>query len=350
MTTRRKFVVKSAGLAASVMAGLPTRASAQGKPEIDTLSMGFGIDPPFAPHIVAIQKGWLRDAGFSDIKTQSFNAGNVAGEALVSGDIQLWTPGNLPPISMVHNGIPIVVVGTCSVNWDVEKLVARSDANISKPEDLYNVKIGLLQGSTSSAFMSALAKHYKLDERRLQIVNLPPPEQLASLSSNNIQAFLCWEPWPYRATSGGKAKIVHSGLTSHFSTNEGERAKVSANRSVFVVSQEFARKSPKALRAALAALLKGQRYVADPANGAEVKKMFADYQKQDVNLISAIWSNYVFDPTFNEDYVNDMERTADYLESSGRIKKRIPVLEYTYTAPLAELDKSLVKVQGHWKP
>src|SRR5690349_12281551 len=119
MTTRRNFVATSAGLAAGVAAGLPLRASAQGKPEISTVSMGFGIDPPFAPHIVAIQKGWLREAGFGDVKTQSFNSGNVAGEALVSGDIQLWTPGNLPPISMVHNGIPIVVVGTASVNWDV---------------------------------------------------------------------------------------------------------------------------------------------------------------------------------------------------------------------------------------
>jgi hypothetical protein len=28
----------------------------------------------------------------------------------LAGEIDLWTPGNLPPISMVHNGIPVVVV------------------------------------------------------------------------------------------------------------------------------------------------------------------------------------------------------------------------------------------------
>ena len=31
------------------------------------------------------------------------------------------------------------------------------------------------------------------------------------------------------------------------------------------------------------------------------------------------------------------------------IKNRKNVLDYTYTAPLAELDKSLVKVEGRWK-
>ena len=351
MITRRHIVAGSAALAAGVAAGTPVRAFAQdSKPEISTLSMGFGIDPPFAPHVVAIKKGWFKEAGFIDVKTQTFNSGNLAGEALVSGDIQLWTPGNLPPISMVHNGIPVVVVGTTSVNWNVEKLVARKDANIKAPEDLYNVKIGLFQGSTSSAFLSALAKHYKLDERRLQVVNLPPPEQLASLGSNNVQAFLCWEPWPHRALATGNTQVIHSGLNSYFAANHGERVKVSANRSVLVVSQEFARRSPNALRAALGALLKGERYAADPNNIDEVQRMFAEFQKQDLELVRAIWKNYVYDPTFNDDYVTDMQRTADYLEASGRIKNRRNALDYTYTAPLAELDKSLVKVEGRWKP
>ena len=351
MTTRRNFIAGSAAVAASVTAGVPIRAlAAIGKPEVSTLSMGFGIDPPFAPHVAAIKNGWFRDAGFSAVKTETFNSGDLAGEALVSGDIQLWTPGNLPPISMVHNGIPVVIIGTASVNWDVEKLVARKDANIKAPEDLYKIKIGLFQGSTSSAFLSALAKHYGLDEHRLQVVNLPPPEQLASLLSNNVQAFLCWEPWPYRALATGNATVVHSGLTSHFSTNDGERVKVSSNRSVLVVSQDFARRSPHALRDALKAILRGQRYVANPANTDKAQRMFAEFQKQDLEVVRAIWSNYVYDPVFDEDYVKDMERTADFLEASGRIHNRKHVLDYTYTDPLASLDKSLVKVRGHWKP
>ena len=44
-----------------------------------------------------------------------------------------------------------------------------------------------------------------------------------------------------------------------------------------------------------------------------------------------------------------MERTAAYLEASGRIKKRMNVLDYTYSDPLAGHDRSLVKVEGRWK-
>jgi ABC-type nitrate/sulfonate/bicarbonate transport system substrate-binding protein len=345
MTTRRKFLFGGAALAAWPAIGHPQGT----KLESPTLSLGFGIDPPFAPHVVAIRKGWFREAGFTEVKTRTFQSGNLAGEALVAGEINLWTPGNLPPISMVHNGIPIVVVGTASVNWEVEKLAVRKDAGVNVPEDLYKIKIGLFQGSTSSAFLSQLAKHYGLDERRLQVVNLPPPEQLASIGSNNIQALLCWEPWPFRALKQADAKIVHSGLTSFFDANKGQRVKVSDGRSVLVVSQEFARRSPNTLRAALGAILRAQRYIADPANTDEVQRMFAEFQKQELDLVKAIWGNYVFNPAFDDQYIADMERTAAYLEASGRIKNRRNVLEFSYTEPLAGLDRALVKVEGRWR-
>ena len=344
MITRRDALM---GTAALMTAG-PAFAQAAA-PELAKISLGFGIDPPFAPFIVAMQKGWFKDAGFSDVQTKSFTAGALAGEALMSGDIQLWTPGNLPPISMAHNGAPVVVVGTNCVNWNLEKLTVRRDANVTKPEDLYGIKIGLLQGSTSSAFLYYLAKHYGLDDKKLQVVNLPPPEQLASLLSNAIQGFICWEPWPVRALQSDQAVVVHTGTTSGFAANKGERVKVSDNRSIWVVSQDFARKNPKTLQAIMGVLIKAQRYVADPKNTDEAIKLFSDFQKQDPELNRKIWDNYVFKPDFDEAYVSDMEHTAEFLLATGRIKKHINVLDYTYSAPMAAIDPALVKVPGKWK-
>jgi ABC-type nitrate/sulfonate/bicarbonate transport system substrate-binding protein len=345
MIARRDALV---GTAALMTVG-PARAQAT-KPEITKITLGFGIDPPFAPQIVGMQKGWFREAGFTDVLTKSFTAGALAGEALMSGDLHLWTPGNLPPISMAHNGAPVVVVGTNCVNWNLEKLTVRRDSNITKPEDLYGIKIGLLQGSTSSAFLYYLAKHYGLDEKRLQVVNLPPPEQLASLLSNAVQGLICWEPWPVRAVDSGQAVVIHTGTTSSFAANAGQQVKVSDNRSVWVVSQELARKSPRTVQAMMGVMVRAQRYVADPKNTEEVIKLFSDVQKQDPELNRKIWNNYVFKADFDDAYVADMEHTTDFLDATGRIKKHINVLDYTYSAPLATIDAALVKVPGRWKP
>jgi len=349
---RRRFlrnVVTGAGaaLAGGTFGG---RAFAQARPEVTKLGLAFGLDPVFAPHMVAMQKGWFRDAGFTEVTTKTFSGGAIAGEALVAGDIQLWTPGNLPPISMTHSGVPIVVLGTNALAMSADRLVARKDANVRAPEDLYRIKIGLLQGSTASANLFFLAKHYGLDEKRLQVVNMPPPEQLAGLNSNAVQAMFCWQPWGHNALKTGNTELVHTGLESSFAANRGQAVQISYTRSLFVVSQEFVRKNPVATRRMVEVLLRSQRYVADPKNRNEVIALFVEQSRQDRALAEAIWDQYVFDPTFDDRYVRDMERLTEYLVASGRLKAPRHPLDYTYTDPSAAVDPALVKVAGRFKP
>jgi ABC-type nitrate/sulfonate/bicarbonate transport system substrate-binding protein len=328
---------------------LPRHGRAQGRSEIGKLSMGFGLDPVFAPHIVAMDKGWLKEAGFTDIATPSFTSGATAGEALLSGDIQLWTPGNLPPISMAQSGLPVLVLGTNCIATAADNLVARKDANIRAPEDLYRIKIGLLDGSTASATLAGLAKYYGLDQKRLQVVNMPPPEQFASLKSNAIQALLCWEPWGHNALALGDTMLVHSGVESGFEKNKGAKAHISATRSLLVTSEDFVRRNPNATALLMAALVRGQRYVSDPANRAAVLDRVAAVTKQDRALVEAIWGEYSFDPSFDQAYVDDMRAMADYLVSSGRAKAAKDPLDYTYSAPAAAAGAT-VTVPGRWKP
>jgi ABC-type nitrate/sulfonate/bicarbonate transport system substrate-binding protein len=343
---RRTFL---ATLAATT--GMPAAAFAQGraKPEIQKLTMGFGLDPVFAPHILAMKKGWFTEIGFTEIATKTFTAGALAGEALIAGEIQLWTPGNLPPISMAHTGVPIVVLGTNCVATAAEKLVARTDAKITKPDDLYRIKIGLLAGSTASATLHNLAKHYKLDEKRLQVVNMPPPEQLAALNSNQIQALLCWQPWGNNALKTGNAEMIHSGTVSGFATNKFERVQISATRSLFVASQDFVRKNPVATRLMMGVLLVGQRYILNPSHRREVVRLVAEETKQDEQLVSAIWDEYFFDATIDDRYVADMQSMTNYLVASGRVKSPKHPLDYTFTDPLAAIDRDMIKLNGRWK-
>jgi ABC-type nitrate/sulfonate/bicarbonate transport system substrate-binding protein len=350
---RRKFLatIGAAGAAGTgvTLAALPVTAWAQAKPETTKLVLGFGLDPVFVPHMLGMSKGWFKDAGFTDVTTKTFTGGAAAGEALVADEIHLWTPGNLPPISMAHNGVPIVVLGTNAIATAADQLVVRKDANIKTPEDLYKIKIGLVQGSTASADLYYLAKHYGLDDKKLQVVNMPPPEQLAALNSNNIQGLLCWQPWGYNALKGGNTELLHSGVVSGFPSNKGAKVQVSYTRSLFVASQDFVKKNPVATRRMVEVLLRGQKYMADPKNRDEVITLFCEQSKQDRTLAQAIWNDYTFDPVFDDAYVKDMDQMTAYLLASGRIKSAKSVLDYTYTAPLAAIEPGLVKVPGRFK-
>jgi len=344
---RRTFLATTA--AATATAAMHRAAWAQAKPETTKLVLHFGLDPVFVPHMLGMSKGWFKDAGFTDVTTKTFTGGAAAGEALVADEIHLWTPGNLPPISMAHNGVPIVVLGSNAIATAADRLVARKDANIKSPEDLYRIKIGLVQGSTASADLYYLAKHYNLDDKKLQVVNMPPPEQLAALNANQIQALLCWEPWGYNGLKSGTTELIHSGVVSGFAANKGAKVQISYTRSLFVAGQDFAQKNPVATRKMVEVLTRGQKYAADPKNRDEVITLFAEQSKQDKALAQAIWEEYVFDPVIDDAYVKDMDQMTAYLVASGRIKQAKSALDYTFTAPLAAVDPALVKVQGRVK-
>ncbi len=324
-------------------------AAQTGKPEITTLILGFGIDPVFAPHVVAIKKGWFQEAGFEKIETKTFTAGALAGEALAAGQIHLWTPGNVPPISMRHNGLPIVILGTNALAY-IEKLTVRADAGVERPADLYNIRIGLLQGSTASAVLDNLATHYQLNPTRLQVVNLPPPEQLTSLVNGDIQAFICWNPWPYLALQKTQAKILHTGTVSHFAHDKGTKVQTSHTRSLFVASENFIRQYPNAARAMMKVLLRAQAYVANPAHRPEVIRVLSEYMQQSIEQNEALWDDYTFDPTFDESYVQDMQAYTDFLAKTGRIRDPLDPLSYTYTGYVADFRSEAVKVKGKWQP
>ncbi len=344
---RRHLIAASGGLTAMALSG--RGAQAQARPETPRLALGFGLDPVFAPHIVAMEKGWLREAGFTEVTTRSFAGGALAGEALIANEIHLWTPGNLPPISMAHTGIPIVMLGTNCIATEAEKLVARKDANIRAPEDLYRIRIGLLAGSTASATLSNLAKRYNLEERRLQVVNMPPPEQLAALNGGQIGALLCWQPWGFNALQNTGNELIHNGTHSNFAQNRGQPAQISATRSVFVAGQDYVRRNPNGVRALMAVLVRAQRYVVDPANRAEVVGLVATQTRQDRALVEAIWGEYVFNPAFDAAYVADMQNMTQYLVTSGRVRQARDPLDYTFSDPVAAVDPALVTVPGRWR-
>ncbi len=318
--------------------------------EVTDIALGFGVDAVFAPHIVGINKGWFEEAGFTSVETPTFTAGALAGEALAAGEIHLWTPGNVPPISMRHSGMPIVIVG---VNTDayIEKLAVRADAGVEEPEDLYNIRIALLEGSTASAVLANLAERYDLDVTRMQVVNLQPPEQLTALINNEVQAMLVWNPWTYLAQQeeGLEVVIMSDGTTVNFPWDQGE-FQSSYTLSVWAMSEDFIRQAPNSAHALMNVLLRAQEYVRDPANREEVLTMLAEWNDQPYELLDSLWDDYHFDPTIGETYIRDMQEYTTFLFDAGRIESQIDPLEYTYTGFLAEYNPDYVEIEGKWQP
>jgi ABC-type nitrate/sulfonate/bicarbonate transport system substrate-binding protein len=321
-------------LAAPVFAGGAAEA-----PEQKNITIVFQTNPVFVPVSVALEKKWFAEAGFEKVDILNFTSGNLAGEALISGALSVWLPGNMPVISMRHNGVPIVVVGNLNV-CPAEYLMVRKDAGVTKPEDLYKIKIGLMVGSTASGVIEELARANGLDIKKIQIVNLAPPDAMTALKSKEVQAFLVWPPYPFQVQD--------------IATYMFESKKYSHTRVPIVFGEGYLRKNPNTVKAIMKVLYRSQEFVENQANWKEAKELYAKRAEQPMDLVEKTFLDY-WEPgrdqgSINEQYVKDFDAYAAFQVRNGMIKNLIPVLEYTYTGFLKEIRPQYVKVEGKWKP
>ncbi|NIN00047.1 MAG: ABC transporter substrate-binding protein [candidate division Zixibacteria bacterium] len=308
--------------------------------EVKDLKLHFQPNAIFALHSVAIEKGWFQEAGFKTVEKKSFTAGALAGQALIAGEIHFWTPGNWPVISMRHNGVPVVIVGTLNAA-PAEWLMVRDDAGVEKPEDLYKIKIATLVGSTCSGVIQNMADQYGLDPKKLQITNLAPPEQLTSLLANEVQAIMVWPPFSIKAR-----KVA----TYRFNSLDFSNTLMPV-----VYSEDFIRKNPNAAKAVLNVLLRAQVWVRDPANKNEAISIHAKVSEQPAGVIEEAWDAF-WNPKYphgmvDQRFVDAFKNYTEFQASQGRIKDPKSVLTYLYTDFLEEVKPEFLQgIKGEWKP
>jgi len=327
------------GFTASVLFAAGEKV-AEGELELTEITIQYQPNTLFAVQSVALEKGWFEEAGFTKVNIKNFTSGNLAGEALIAGELSVWVPGNMPVISMRHNGVPIVVTGMLNV-CPAEYLMVRNDAVIRKPEDIYNIRVGLVVGSTAEGVLWNMANYYGLDQKKLNVVNLAPPEQITALRNNEIQAMLVWPPAAYQ---------VRDIATYMFDSKEFSHTNVP-----MVFAESFLKKYPNTAKAIMEVLYRGQDWCADQSNWQEAKQIHAKRSEQPMDLVEQMWLDY-WNPKqpngyLDQDYVDDFRGYTEFQKATGRIREPIQdILEYTYTGILEEIKPAYVKVEGKWKP
>jgi len=322
------FAVAAVVVASSCGGTTANQGNNSGALERTSITIAIGPDPAFAVHAVAIAKGYFKDNGITNVQTKTFSSGVEAGQALIAGNIDLWNPGNLPPITLAASGSPIKVIGTDAIAH-VEFLMAKKNSGINDPKDLYGKKIAVLQGSTQAAFMWNLATHYQLDMSKMKIVNLTPPEALVALRNGSVDAAVFFPPLNFQAATDLGAVLL-AGRTSGFASDKGAQVDFSHTRNLFVIPSKLQSEAPNTVKAMMRALFQAQKYVADPANTDEVQQIYANFSSQPIAAVKDAWPLYVFSPALDSGYIADQKNYTDFLTSIGAFQGAAPsVNSYT---------------------
>ncbi|WP_374537758.1 taurine ABC transporter substrate-binding protein [Chitinimonas taiwanensis] len=168
-----------------------------------TIAYQTGIDPSK----VAQADGLYEKATASKINWRKFESGAEVIAAVASGDVPIGNIGSSPLAAGASRGLPIQTFLVTAVIGDSEALVVRNGAKISKPQDLIGKKVAVPFVSTTHYSLLAALKHWKVDPKQVQIINLRPSEISAAWARGDIDAAYVWEPALGKARASGKVLV-----------------------------------------------------------------------------------------------------------------------------------------------
>lgn len=204
----RRQVLKAAGVGALLLTGgAPARA--QGK--LEPMDIYIGTTPHFGNIIVGAEKGFYQKEGLT-AKITNFASGSVAADAFRTGKGSIIVAGDQPSIRLWTQGFvgisPQAHYNTLSI------IVARN--NIKGAADMKGKKVGVLLGSTSEFFTKLYLSKAGMSTNDVDMVNLRPAEMVTGLARGDIDAFVIWQPFGWRALAAVKDAHILTTAKGYF--------------------------------------------------------------------------------------------------------------------------------------
>jgi ABC-type nitrate/sulfonate/bicarbonate transport system substrate-binding protein len=203
----RRTFLKTASIG-SVAVTLGSRQSVLAQTNrLEPMSIFIGTTPHFGNIVVGSEKGFFEKEGLQ-VQVTNFASGATAVDAFRAGQGHLVVAGDLPSLRLWKQG----GIGLCPQANYGELSIIVAKKSINKPADLRNKKVGVLVGSTSEYFVKLYLASGGIDYKEIDAINLRPAEMVTGLVRGDIDAFVIWQPFGWRALEAdSNAHIVTTG-------------------------------------------------------------------------------------------------------------------------------------------
>jgi NitT/TauT family transport system substrate-binding protein len=201
MRAQRKSVTLVAALAiASLAVAGGASARSDGAQAAVNVRFAVGPDPAYLPFIVAEAKGIFQKYKINPT-LKFFSNGGDMNDAAIAGEIDFSASGGgtlLPRLATKR----LTLLAVSATSGTTFAMAARS--NLQRPADFVGKRLGVVQGTTPEFVWKLFLEKNKIKPTQVQMVYATPPELLSGIVQGRIDAFYCWQPWPFRATELSK--------------------------------------------------------------------------------------------------------------------------------------------------
>ncbi|GMB79907.1 taurine ABC transporter substrate-binding protein [Shinella zoogloeoides] len=190
--TRRALLAATAALAMAASLGAAHAAD---------VTLNIGYQPIVEPSRVPQADGTYEKATGAKINWQKFDGGADVIAAIASGSLDIGYVGSSPLAAAASRELPIETIFIVGLISEAEALAVKS---IDKPEDLAGKKIATPFVSTAHYSLLTALKHWNVDPKSVEILNLRPPEIAAAWERGDIDGAYVWDPVLAQLKKSGK--------------------------------------------------------------------------------------------------------------------------------------------------
>jgi NitT/TauT family transport system substrate-binding protein len=267
----------------------------------DKVIFTSAINVPFAPTIIAVEKGFAKNHGL-DAEYKVFDSGGASVEAVVTKNAQVAICADLCLMILHAKGGQFNLVARTS--YTGTELGIGASKQIAKPADLAGKKIGYFKVSPGEQYLDLYFKKYGVDRSTVKLIHIAPPEWIPAMARGDIDAFFGWEPWLTKlpAIVRGAHILARSGDANVYTMEFG-----------LVMDRQFMTDRPDVAERALAAIKDAIDYInANPGEAAEVVAKVYHISPADARSYMAN-NTYVLD--FNKAFVERQKSMAQWVDS-----------------------------------
>ena len=312
--TRRTLLAATAAL---------TLAASFGTAFADDVTLNIGYQPIVEPSRVPQADGTYEKVTGAKINWQKFDGGADVIAAIASGSLDIGYVGSSPLTAAASRELPIETIFVVGLISEAEALAVRG---IEKPEDLAGKKIATPFVSTAHYSLLTALKHWNVDPKSVEILNLRPPEIAAAWERGDLDGAYVWDPVLSELKKSGKVLATSADVAEWGGPTFD----------AWIVSKKFAEEHPDVVTAFVKVTGDATAaYRANPdawnATSPEAEKIARlTGAKQDE--VPALLKGYIF-PTLEEQAgeallgggtVKAVSDTAAFLLEQGKIPATLP--------------------------
>jgi taurine transport system substrate-binding protein len=182
--TKRALLSVTASAALALSFGVLSAGAAD-------VTVNIAYQPIVEPSRVPQADGVYEKVTGAKINWQKFDSGADVIAALASGSVDIGYVGSSPLAAGASRELPFETIYVVGLISEAEALAVKG---VDKPEGLVGKKIATPFVSTAHYSLLTALKHWNIDSKSVEILNLRPPEIAAAWERGDIDGAYVWDP------------------------------------------------------------------------------------------------------------------------------------------------------------